>query len=259
LRGKAVRASQSQVDTVKELTSELRKNNALELQKQLNEKGYVDPSVPKSNQDSYSKGSDVLTGINKDIYDAGLRVQQAMASYNKDYEARYAQLERAGGFSNPGSLPTKQSIKERRALINDFKDVNFAIRERISNFRQFYLKELNEIQIKENFKLEIVNAGEKRMQIDTLLAIRQIDENICDTSLAILSLLETSFGTWFVDQDERTYFEKTADMETYNALASEIERLCQAQEVLQRRLLNKALKNESNQSEPKTTSSPHGA
>jgi len=220
-----------------ELTAVSDKLNA-ELRDKIGKEDAVEGSTEKAKQlgDAMGKAAAKASGDDAKAMLAGQRLmaslQGSMAAYEKAYSAFLAK----GGVA-PGNLASSDDITERLALLKAFESANRDFLDSLKDVEGKYRAELlkdNMSATKANIMAQQFYAGGK---FDTIISIRGTDQELCVLMGDLLRFLQGAWGTWRVNDQGITIFQRTADLKTFTDFQAQIKEVGDRQILLQQKLL----------------------
>lgn len=198
----------------------------------------VEGSTEKAQQiqDALSKAADKSTGSAAQALRAIGRLMGAIKTHLASYEAAYSGFLSKGGLE-PKSLNSEQSIDERIVLLKTFEKTN-------QEFADFLRSAEGKLRLelgKEGFPARETEGAVKGFlesaNIDTLVAIRGTDSELCVAMFKYLQLLKTEWGKWKLNSDNMVAFQNDKAAEAFNGYAQQLHEVADRQAELQRKVL----------------------
>ena len=164
------------------------------------------------------------------------RMQLAVDGYQKVLARMQARpvLEMAG-------VTQKQDLQPKRDLVGEFLVANEKLTKTIASSEALYESELGKAGVPPDHKAAALKGFRKRAQPRNviMMKIRETDKQLGEGMLELLSLLETHWGIWKVDQAANVIrFDDEPVGDKYNSYLELLDTISTQQSDLQRELVN---------------------
>lgn len=241
---KSVNRKEVTVDDVREKFSEMKKQNAEKIDRDLIEKGFFSRDHAEQDRRFSVKeklASEISDSVSKEMALAVIRIEKTIAYTARQVELAKTELFETGGLLNPVQNSSLSQIAQSRILLNNFSAANRAYGARVTNLKSLVNQEVGAVNgsdaLKEYFSAVLYE------RINTALLISMVEQNtqFIEVGEALLSFYENTLTTRTHDDDGTVVFETDADLQIYDSLTSRLERVLQNKEAIARQYIDKDL------------------
>jgi len=139
----------------------------------------------------------------------------------------------AAGMARSTSLPTRDSIHQREAMVKRLDEANTALEEPFKTAEKTLRSDLLRRGFSEYTSAKAAARFAQRANVDLILKIRACERDSNAVFLQLLDLLDIRWGTWKPGARDRVLFNNATDTNAYNALRQQILQIGATQQALQ--------------------------
>jgi hypothetical protein len=187
-------------------------------------------------QDAMGQTASKLTGDSAKAFRGGERLMASMQFEIAAYENSYSAFLSHGGLA-PGSLVSVDVIGERLALLTAFEAANKSYKDFLQGAEGKFRQKLSKEECPPSQIDETVRGFRETSSIDTQLAIRDTDAELCVAMESYLLLLKSEWGKWKVNEAGSIVFENSDATAAFNGCSKRMSDVANRQAELQKNVV----------------------
>jgi hypothetical protein len=201
---------------------------------QLESKGVYEVDLAKAERamDAVKQKTRKLDGKAKDMGKALFSVNDQMLVLAKRYEAARKEYVESGG-TDASTIRTLGQLEAREKVIRDFGVANDALLKFLQSIDTHLSAALANMELTAYQRTEAIQNYKKGASLEVLVAIRELDQQVANDSLAVVSLLRKEWGKWRV-QGNDVLFDRGSAANEFNSVLGRITAAGEKQVELQR-------------------------
>ena len=202
---------------------------------QLQSKGVYEVDLAKAEKamDAVKGKTQKLDGKAKVMGEAIFSVNDQMLVLAKVYEAARKQFVDSGG-TDASSIRTIDQLDAREKVIKDFGQANEGLLKFLQGIDSYLNNALVNVEVTPQQRSDAIQDYKKGASLEVLLAIRELDQEVANDSLAVMNLLRKEWGKWKV-HGNAVLFDRGSAATEFNSILGRITAAGEKQVDLQRR------------------------
>ncbi len=183
--------------------------------------------------DAVKQKAQKLDGKAKEMGEALFSVNDQMLILAKRYESARMRYVQSGG-TDASTIRNLEQLESREAVIKDFGQANEGLLKFLHGIDAHLNAALDKVELTSQQRGQAIQNYKKGASLEVVLAIRELDQEVANDSLAVMNLLRTEWGKWKV-QGNAVVFDRSSAATEFNSILGRIAAAGKKQAELQRR------------------------